>query len=68
MIRLVEYSASVLQSSSDPEKEVIIRVLTKIGKQILKNKYLKGQFQNLTVQFFIPLLLDQNPLLNSLTC
>lgn len=68
MIRLVEYAASVLQGPSEGEKEVIVRVLTKIGRQILKNKYLKGQFQNLTVQFFIPLLLDQSPLLNSLAC
>jgi hypothetical protein len=69
MLRIVEYSATTLQSqASDPEKEVIIRILSKIGKLILKNKYLKSQFQNLTVQFFIPLLLNPNPLLNSLTC
>lgn len=68
MIRLVEYAAGVLQAAADCEKEVVVRVLAKIGAQILKNKYLKGQFQNLTVQFFIPLLLDASPLLNSLTC
>lgn len=46
MIRIVEYSATVLSSltASDAEKEVVVRVLTKIGKLILKNKYLKTQF------------------------
>jgi hypothetical protein len=46
MIRIVEYSATVLSSAtaSDAEKEVLVRVLTKIGKLILKNKYLKAQF------------------------
>jgi hypothetical protein len=46
MIRIVEYSASILSSASasDSEKEVVVRVLTKIGKQLLKNKYLKAEF------------------------
>jgi hypothetical protein len=46
MIRMVEYSASVLSSAtaSDSEKEVVVRVLTKIGKLLLKNKYLKAEF------------------------
>jgi fumarate reductase subunit D len=68
MLRIVEYSASVLQSSAlDSEKEVIIRVLAKIGRLVLKNKYLKSEFQNLTVRFFIPLLGSDNPLLVALT-
>lgn len=69
LMRIIEYSASVLESTApDPQKEVIIRILIKIGRQILKNPYLKSQFQNLTIRFFIPLLEHPNPLLNSLTC
>ena len=69
MIRIVQYSANVLQTSTnDLEKEVIIRILSKIGKLILKNKHMKSQFQNLTVQYFIPLLLNENPLLNAQCC
>jgi hypothetical protein len=70
MMRIVEYSAKVLtdNTSTDPQKEVVIRILSKIGKLILKNAYLKQQFQALTVDYFIPLLQHPNPLLNSLTC
>ena len=69
-MRIVEYSAKVLNNSNstDPQKEVVIRILSKIGKQILKNAFLKQQFQTLTVDYFIPLLQNPNPLLNSLTC
>lgn len=69
MIRIVEYSASVLQSQApDAEKVVILKVLSKTGTQILKNNYLKSQFQNLTIQFFIPLLKNSNPVLNAEVC
>ena len=70
MMRIVDYAAKVLNNgaSTDSQKEVVIRILTKIGKQILKNAFLKQQFQTLTVDYFIPLLQSTNPLLNSLTC
>lgn len=43
MMRIVEYSAKVLNNSAstDSQKEVVIRILSKIGKLILKNAYLK---------------------------
>ena len=45
-MRMVEYSANILSSntSADTYKEVIVRILTKIGKLILRNKFLKSQF------------------------
>jgi hypothetical protein len=44
MIRLVEYSATVLATAAEPEREVVVRVLNKIGTQLLRNKFLKSQF------------------------
>jgi len=43
MMRIVEYSKNILtdNASTDSQKEVVIRILTKIGKLILKNAYLK---------------------------
>lgn len=47
---------------------MVVRILTKIGKLILRNKYLKSQFENLTVQYFLPLLKSNNKIINSLVC
>lgn len=42
MLRMVEYAAGVLQTGNDSQKEVVIRMLSKIGRLIFKNKYLKS--------------------------
>ena len=47
---------------------MVLRILTKIGKLILRNKYLKSQFENLTLQYFLPLLNSNNKVINSLVC
>lgn len=46
MMRLVEFAASVLDKpdATEGECEVVTRVLIKIGKQLLSNRHLRGQF------------------------
>ena len=70
MMRMVEYSASVLDKpeSTEGDREVVTRVLIRVGKQLLQNRYLKGQFQALTNAYFIPLLQRDNALINALGC
>ena len=44
-----------------------VRVLSAIGKVLLRQKYFKKEFENLVVTYFQPLLSSPNKLLNSLT-
>ena len=45
---------------------MVVRLLAKIGRQVLKNKYLKTMFQDLTLRYFIPLLTNSNPIIVTL--
>lgn len=57
LIKFVEHSANTLGGNhSDADKEVILVVLTELRRLVMKNKYLRDNFENLTRQYFIPLL------------
>ena len=68
MMRMVEYCAGVLQGNSEAEKEVAVRILAKIGKIVLRNSYLKSQFETLTVRYFMPLVKSNNKMINAAIC
>jgi hypothetical protein len=69
MMSFIEYTANSLQSSaSDRHKEVLVRQLTKMSSILKKNKFIQGNFENLSVAYFIPLMRQDAPLLNAEVC
>lgn len=65
----IEYAANSLQSTaSDRHKEVLVRQLTKMSSILKKNKFIQGNFENLAVTYFIPLMKQDAPLLNAEVC
>lgn len=69
MMSFIEYAANSLQSTaSDRHKEVLVRQLTKMSSILKKNKFIQGNFENLAVTYFIPLMRQDAPLLNAEVC
>ena len=60
----MEHSANVLGSSAPPsEKEVVLVVLTEMNHLVMKNKYLRENFENLIKQYLIPIMRTNNDIL-----
>lgn len=68
LMKFVEYSAEVFGGNySDKQKEVVMMVLIELEPLIMKNNFLKDNFENLVIQYFIPLVKSNNNVLVSQT-
>ena len=76
-MKFIEYAANSLQSNtvSDRHKQVLVKQIStflinsaKMSTQLKKNKFIKEQFENLTLTYFIPLLKNDSPVLNANVC
>lgn len=70
LIRFLEYAATALTDTnvSYQRKDTIIYIIGKLHIKILKNSFLKEQFSVFMLQYLVPFLKTNVPLLLSTTC
>lgn len=70
LIRFLEYAATALEDVNLPyqRKDTIIYIIGKLHVKILKNSFIKEKFNVFMLQYLLPFLKTNVPLMLSTTC